>query len=79
MIGTMTNVSGIVVGFLLPMIFINEYDDISDLTPTSKPKYEKQIFNMMIFMAGFTSLILILVIFTFREKPRGDLFSFSRS
>ena len=28
MIGTMTNVSGIVVGFLLPMLFITEYDGI---------------------------------------------------
>ena len=69
------NVFGNFLGYLLPGIFINSYSDISQLNDDTRPVYEKQVFNMMLAISIFATVVAILIILTFREKPGAPLFA----
>ena len=68
------NVTGVLVGFILPTIFVDSYDG-EELTDQSvKDKYEQQMFNMLLATSIFGTVITILVFFTFRETSGAPLF-----
>ena len=49
MIGTQMNVFGVFVGFLLPGIFMDSYEEGDfDEHPELKQKYKDQMFNMLL-------------------------------
>lgn len=73
MIGTQANISGIFLGFLLPGFFVDPYSDATVLTEENKALYKQQILNMLLFVSIFASVVAILVIVTFREKPNEPL------
>ena len=75
MIALIANSVGIMIGYLLPALFIDEYDDDSVLTDKNRPIYRQQVFNMLISMAVFSTVIMVLVLFTFRDKPGVPLFA----
>lgn len=74
MVGTQTNIFGIFIGFLLPSFFINSYSNSAQLTDETRPVYSQQIFNMLLVESIFATVIAILVILTFREKPSSPIF-----
>ena len=76
MIALIANSVGIMIGYLLPALFIDEYDDDSVLTEKNRPIYRQQVFNMMIYTAVFSTIIMVLVLFTFRDKPGVPLFAY---
>ena len=69
------NVFGVFVGFLLPGIFIDSYEK-GDLEkdPSLRSKYEDQMFNMLLSVSIFSTVITLLVLLTFREKKDAPLF-----
>lgn len=74
MFGTQMNIFGIFVGFLIPGIFVDDYTGKVPLTETSRASYEKQLFNMNLFASVVATVIAVLVILSFREKPGKPLF-----
>ena len=54
---------------------MNSYSDPSQLTTESREVYESQMFNMLVAVSCFGTVISILVILTFREKPGSPLLS----
>ena len=66
---------GIFLGFLLPGFFVDGYDNPGQLNEQTIPMYEKQMFNMLLFVACVATVISILVLVTFREKPGVPIFS----
>ena len=75
MIGTQMNVFGVFVGFLLPGIFMDSYEEGDfDEHPELKQKYKDQMFNMLLSVSIFSTVITLLVLFTFREKKDAPLF-----
>ena len=79
MIGTQMNIFGIFVGFLIPNLFIDDYNSSVILTPAVRDMYEGQLFNMNAFAASVATVIAILVVVSFREKPGRPLFSNPRT
>ena len=66
---------GIFLGFLLPGFFVDPYDgEPEELNDQTLPIYKQQIFNMLLAVACFATLISILVLLTFREKAGSPLF-----
>ena len=74
MVGTQTNVAGVIVGFLLPILFVDSYSDGDELTPEKKDSYKKQVFNMYLTLAAIAVTVTILTLFTFRERPGKPIF-----
>ena len=57
-------------------IFVDSYNGVEDLeTQEAQDKYKQQMFNMLLAVAIFSTLITVLVILTFPEKPGAKLFS----
>ena len=75
MVGTQMNVFGVLLGFLLPMIFIDPYEKDQKLNDEEKDSFRSQIFNMMLASALFSTVITLLVLFTFRDKPGVPIWS----
>ena len=75
MIGTQMAIFGIFIGYLLPSFFVDSYNGPEDLDSVTIPIYKKQMFNMLLAVACFATLITILVIFTFPERPGTPLFA----
>ena len=73
MIGTQANVFGNFLGFLLPGFFVDTYSDDTVLTEEKMALYKQQILNMLIFVSIFASVVSVLVIVSFREKPNEPL------
>ena len=69
------NVFGNFLGYLLPGIFINSYSNKSQLNDDTRPTYEKQVFNMMLAISIFATVVAILIILSFRERPGSPLFA----
>ena len=68
------NVAGVLIGFILPSVFVDSYDG-EELTDQSvKDKYEQQMFNMLLASSIFGTVITILVFLTFRETSGAPLF-----
>ena len=68
------NVAGVLIGFILPSVFVDSYDG-EELTDQSvKDKYEQQMFNMLLASSCFGTVITILVFLTFRETVGAPLF-----
>ncbi|XP_048046305.1 feline leukemia virus subgroup C receptor-related protein 2 isoform X1 [Megalobrama amblycephala] len=61
-IGVFGNQLGIAIGFLLPPVLVPNVDDISELA--------QHISVMFYITAGVASLIFVLVVFVFQEKPK---------
>ena len=74
MVGTQTNIFGIFVGFLLPSFFIDSYSSIEQLTEDTRPVYKQQLFYMLLCESIFATVIALLVVFTFRERPGFEIF-----
>ena len=64
-VGTQANILGIMTGYLLPIIFVDNYSQGSPLSDS----YKSQIFNMLIAVSIFATFIALLVIVSFRSKP----------
>ena len=76
MIGTQMNVFGVFVGFLLPGIFMDSYDKgYFDEHPEEKQKYKDQMFDQLLSVSIFATVITFLVLFTFKERKDAPLFS----
>jgi Na+/melibiose symporter-like transporter len=74
MIGTTANLLGNLLGFFLPGLFIKpKYDRFQIYTEEQYATFRRQIYNLMLALSIFGSVILLLVIFTFREKPSKPL------
>ena len=69
MIGANSNLFGAIMGFVLPSIFVSTYDANISYSDEEKKNFEDQIFNMLLTIAIFSTVALVLVITTFREKP----------
>ena len=69
MVGAQMNIFGIFSGFLIPSFFVDSYHDISQLNEETREAYKNQIFNMLVAVASFATVIALLVIITFRERP----------
>ena len=74
MVGTQMNVSGVIVGYLMPILFVDNYTEGDDLTPDKKDSYKKQVFNMLITVAAIALTLTFLAILTFRERPGVPIF-----
>ena len=79
MVGTQMNVFGVLLGFLLPMLFIGDYAEGEELNEGQKDEFRNQIFNMMIASSAFATVITLLVLFTFRERPGVPIWSTKES
>jgi len=75
MVGTQMNILGIFVGFLLPGFIIDSYSKDVVLTEDLKDKYRGQMFDMLLSASIFSTVVAILVIATFREKPGAPLWT----
>ena len=75
MAGAQMNIFGIFAGFLLPMFFVDKYEADEILTDEKKALYKSQMFNLMLFPAIFSTVITLVVLFFFREKPGVPLFA----
>ena len=76
MIGTQMNVFGVFVGFLLPGIFMDSYEKgYFDENPAAKQRYKDQMFDMLLSVSIFATVITLLVLFTFKERKDAPLFS----
>lgn len=73
MVGTQMNILGIFVGFLLPGFIVDSYSKDVVLTDELKDKYRGQLFDMLLSASIFATVVAILVIATFREKPGAPL------
>jgi hypothetical protein len=69
MIGTQANVLGVVLGFLLPGLFVSEYNG-EELTPEQTDEYVNEIFHMQLTLAIAGGVVCLLCIFLFEEKPK---------
>ena len=69
MVGTQMNIFGIFIGFMLPSFFIDSYSSPNQLTDETGPVYRQQMFNMLFAVSMVATVIAILVILTFRERP----------
>ena len=69
MVGVTMNLFGVLVGFLLPMIFIDDYEEGDHLTKQQEADFRNQIFSMMIVSAAFSTVITLFVLFSFRDRP----------
>ena len=68
------NVAGVLIGFILPSVFVDSYDG-EELTDQSvKDRYEKQMYNMLLASSIFGTVITVLVFLTFRETAGAPLF-----
>lgn len=69
------NVFGVLVGFLLPGIFMDEYDGDGPITdPAERKKYEDEFFDMLLAVSIFSTVVCLLVLFTFKERKDAPLF-----
>ena len=69
------NIFGIFVGFLIPSLFVDDYNGTQDLTDEAvRSKYETQLFHMNCFASVIATVIAVLVIISFREMPDKPLF-----
>ena len=75
MIGTQMNVFGVLLGYLLPVLFVDSYTEGEALTEAQRNSYKHQVFNMFLAVAITSIIITILTIFTFRERPGAPIFS----
>ena len=64
-VGAQANILGIMTGYLLPIIFVDNYSQGSPLSDF----YKSQIFNMLLTVSIFATVIALLVIVSFRSKP----------
>ena len=69
MIGTSSNLLGVGLGFYVPKLFIDEYSDHKKYTHHQKQNFSDQIRTMCIGISIVASVIAVLVIVTFKEKP----------
>ena len=69
MIGTSSNLLGVGLGFYVPKLFIDEYSDHEVYTDDQKQRFSDQIRTMCIWISIVASVIAVLVIVTFKEKP----------
>ena len=69
MAGTQMNIFGIFIGFLLPGFFVDTYSDDVILTPSLADSYKQQMFNMLLAVSIASTVIMILVLLFFKEKP----------
>ena len=67
------NVFGVLLGYLLPVIFIDSYTEGQKLDPEQRQHYKDQVFKMMLFVAIASSIITVLTFVSFREKPKARL------
>mmetsp|Transcript_15158 Transcript_15158/g.20571 ORF Transcript_15158/g.20571 Transcript_15158/m.20571 type:complete len:102 (+) Transcript_15158:558-863(+) len=75
MVGTQMNVFGVLLGFLLPILIIGDYTEGEELTEAEKDDYKGKMFTMMITTALFSTVVFLLVLFTFRDKPGVPIWS----
>ena len=68
------NVAGVLIGFILPSVFVDNYNDEELTDKTVIDRYEKQMFNMLLASSIFGTVITILVFFTFKETVGAPLF-----
>ena len=74
MIGTTANLLGNLLGFFLPGIFIRpKYDRFQTYSEDQFGIFRVQIYNLMLALSIFGSVVLLLVLITFREKPSKPL------
>ena len=75
MVGAQMNVAGVLLGFILPNVFVDDYDSNKGFSSESeKEKYKQQLFNMLLASSIFGTVITLLVLFTFKEKAGASLF-----
>ena len=69
MVGAQMNLFGIFIGFLLPGFFISSYSSKEILKDGTRPVYSRKLFNMLLAESIFATVVALLIIFTFRERP----------
>ena len=63
------NVLGTVLGYLLPQLFVDDYQESMKLTHKQEEQYKSQLFTMFLAVAIACVVIFVLTLLTFREKP----------
>ena len=63
------NIFGIFIGYLLPALFVDEYSEDVVLTPERRDSHKQQIFTLQLVISLIATVILLGVIFGFRERP----------
>ena len=64
-IGAAANPLGVACGFVLPALFVGDKDTL----PENKVHAREDIFYSLLLQAGLTTVVAILVLISFREKP----------
>jgi MFS family permease len=70
MVGTSSNIFGVLLGFAFPAIFISNYNVSNVYTEKQLDGYRNQVRNMQLCVAAMASLFALLCIFFFEEKPK---------
>ena len=69
MAGTSSNISGVLIGFAVPALFITEYKDGTNYTPEELHAYAKEVTYMLIFVSAVATTSALFVLLFFKEKP----------
>jgi len=70
MIGTSANILGVLLGFLLPKLFVRpKYDKDTIYTDAEVSEFKHQVMFMLFCMAVFASVLLLVVLVSFKDKP----------
>lgn len=70
MIGTQMNVAGVVLGFLVPKIFVSPYAGQGFSSADEKANYKQQVFNMQLMIAIVASITAVLCVIFFESVPK---------
>jgi MFS family permease len=68
-IGTSANIIGILLGFVLPGIFVDTYNSEIMYTESDFDKYRMQIKNLQLCIAGLATFFSILCLLFFKDGP----------
>ena len=69
------NILGVVIGFIMPVWFIDDYTNDVVLTKARREEYKKQVFYLFLSVAIFSVLLTIVALLAFRERPGVPIWS----
>ena len=75
MVGTQLNILGVVIGYIMPVWFIDDYTNDVVLTKERREKYEKQVFYLFLSVAVYAVILTIVALLAFRERPGVPIWS----
>jgi hypothetical protein len=69
MIGTCSTFLGISVGFIVPAIFVSEYDVTKTYTQAEIDSFRAEVVSMFVWISIWSTAVSLLVLLFFKDKP----------